>query len=86
MIREWAVENGHMRPESRGRIPGAVVDMWENRNAGTQTSIATPAPAATPTPPVSATPEGGSKPQGETAKPAKAAAPKKETAKEPAHA
>jgi hypothetical protein len=40
MIREWAVANGHMRPESRGRIPGAIVEMYENAQQGTQTSDA----------------------------------------------
>lgn len=89
MVRAWAVEHGHMKPDSRGRIPNAIVEMYENRNTsggspakkataapsaeGTQTTMATPAPAA-------------SKPQGEAAKPSKVNGAKKETAKEPATA
>jgi len=44
-IREWAVEHGHMKPESRGRIPHAIVEMYESRNSGTQTTIPSPAKA-----------------------------------------
>lgn len=41
-IREWAVEHGHMKPESRGRIPNAIVTMWEDRNKGEQTTLSSP--------------------------------------------
>lgn len=97
MIREWAVANGHMRPESRGRIPGAIVEMWENRGKGTQTAMPSPAPAdplAAKGRELAATfvddkgnpVDPSKKAQGETAKPAKPVAPKKEAAREPAKA
>jgi hypothetical protein len=50
-IRQWAVAHGHMAEGSRGRIPGRVVELWEQATRGSQQSLPTPkveAPKPTP--------------------------------------
>lgn len=95
-IRAWAVEHGHMRPESRGRIPAAIVDMYEGRHhAAAQTMLPTgssekdgasasstmiPSPQASPAAPSSDTPRATPAP---AATPAKAEPAKPEAAKAP---